>query len=185
MNILQKFFGHLHTVLKHKWVVFKLCVKIGQPIRGLLHDLSKFSWTEFSEGVKYYIGTHSPITECKKDIGYSEAWLHHKGRNKHHVEYWYDEIAPNPTPIIPYKYVAEMLCDKMAAGIVYQGKNWTKEYELNYWLKEREKAKLNPKIKELITECFTQVSQKGIDEVYTKKNFRKLYKKYCEQTLTN
>ena len=78
-----------------------------------------------------------------------------------------------------------MLCDKMAAGIVYQGKNWTKEYELNYWLKEREKAKLNPKIKELITECFTQVSQKGIDEVYTKKNFRKLYKKYCEQTLTN
>ncbi len=115
----------------------KLYIRVGELKRGLLHDLSKYSWTEFSKWVKYYNEKHSPITECKKDKGYSEAWLHHKGRNKHHFEYWVDILAPNQTPIIPYKYVAEMLCDKMAAGIVYQGKNWTKEYQLSHWEEKR------------------------------------------------
>ena len=90
-----------------------------------------------------------------------------------------DLEAPEKTPIMPYKYVAEMLCDKMAAGIVYKGKDWTKEYELQYWIKEKEKVMVNPKIADLITDCFTQVSKKGIKEVYTKQNFKKLYKKYC------
>ena len=179
MNTLQKIVKHFGLITRHKWVVLKLCIKVGEPIRGLLHDLSKYSWTEFSESVKYYNGEHSPITECKKENGYSKAWLHHKGRNKHHSEYWIDLNATDRTPIMPYKYVAEMLCDKMAAGIIYQGKNWTKEYELQYWEREKEESLINPKVKELITDCLTQVSEKGIDEVYTKKNFKKLYEKYC------
>lgn len=80
---------------------------------------------------------------------------------------------------MPYEFVAEMLCDKMAAGIIYEGKNWTKEYELQYWLNEKDKVLVNSKIKDLITDCLTQVAEKGIDEVYTKKNFKELYKKYC------
>lgn len=179
MNLLQKTIKHFCLVSKHKWEVFKLCTRVGIPMRGLLHDLSKFSWTEFSESVKYYNGNHSPITECKKDKGYSEAWLHHKGRNKHHPEYWVDYTMQDNLPIIPYKYVAEMLCDKMAAGITYQGKKWTKEYELSYWEKEKLTHPVHPKIKELITECFTEVSKNGIEKVYTKENFKKLYKKYC------
>ena len=179
MNLLQKTIKHLCLITKHKWIVFKLCVRIGEPVRGLLHDLSKYSWTEFSEGVKYFNGSHSPITECKRENGFSKAWLHHKGRNKHHSEYWIDLEAPEKTPIIPYKYVAEMLCDKMAAGIVYQGKKWTKEYELQYWLNEKNEVLINPKIKDMITECLTQVSEKGIKPVYTKQNFKKLYEKYC------
>ena len=80
---------------------------------------------------------------------------------------------------MPYKFVAEMLCDKMAAGIIYEGKNWTKEYELQYWLNEKDKVLVNCKIKDLVTDCLTQVAEKGLDEVYTKKNFKELYKKYC------
>ena len=80
---------------------------------------------------------------------------------------------------MPYKYVAEMLCDKMAAGMIYKGKEWTKEYELRYWLEEKDKIDINPKIRDLVTDCLTQVSKNGIDEVYTKENFKKLYKKYC------
>ena len=80
-------FKHLKLVFKHKWLVFKLSCKIGIPLRGLLHDLSKFSPEEFWESVKYYNGHGSPITSCKKENGYSRAWLHHKGRNKHHLEY--------------------------------------------------------------------------------------------------
>ena len=170
---------HFLVITKHRWVVFKLCCKVGEPWRGLVHDLSKYSPTEFWEGVKYFSGKHSPITDCKKAEGYSKAWLHHKGRNKHHTDYWVDLSAPDKTPIIPYKYVAEMLCDKLAAGIIYKGKDWTKEYELEYWLNERDRTLVNDQVEKLITEVFTQVSKDGIDKVLTKKNVKELYAKYC------
>ena len=171
---------HFILITHHKWVVFKLCCKIGNPWRGLVHDLSKYSPTEFWESVKYYVGDYSPITEAKKDQGYSKAWLHHKGRNKHHTEYWVDHTAPEPTPIMPYEYAAEMICDKLAAGIIYQGKKWTKEYELSYWEKEREKIEINPKLKDFVTAVMTEVAENGVDKTYTKKNIKRLYKKYCE-----
>lgn len=170
---------HFIVITKHKLVVFKLCCKVGQPWRGLVHDLSKYSPTEFCEGVKYFNGKHSPITDCKKDIGYSRAWLHHKGRNKHHADYWVDLSAPEKTPMIPYKYVAEMLCDKLAAGMVYKGKEWTKEYQLEYWLKEKDRTFINKQIEKLITDFLTQVSEEGIDKVLTRKNVKELYNKYC------
>lgn len=180
MNTLQKMFKHFSLITRHKWVVFKLCCKVGEVKRGLLHDLSKYSWTEFSEGVKYFNGGHSPITECKKAEGYSKAWLHHKGRNKHHAEYWNDDRAPDPTPVIPYKYAVEMLCDKLAAGMVYEGKNWTKEYEYGYWNKEKDKIKMNDKTKDFITDALKQVADNGIDATFKKENIRSIYKKYCE-----
>ena len=176
---LKKIIKHLKLINKHKWVVFKLACRAGIPYRGFLHDFSKFSPTEFVESVKYYVGDHSPIIEAKKDKGYSEAWLHHKGRNKHHHEYWVDELAPDKTPIIPYKYAAEMLCDKLAAGIVYQGKNWTKEYELAYWNKEKNIVKVNDKIKDFITSALEDVARDGIDKALTKKNIKEKYEKYC------
>ena len=182
---LKNIVGHFMVITRHKWVVFKLCCKVGQPWRGLVHDLSKYSPTEFWEGVKYFNGKHSPITDAKKDKGYSQAWLHHKGRNKHHTDYWVDLSAPDKTPIIPYQYVAEMLCDKLAAGMVYKGKDWTKEYELDYWLNERYKTLVNDQVEALITEFLTQVSKDGIDKVLTKKNVKALYKKYCSPERRN
>lgn len=182
---LKNIVGHFMVITRHKWVVFKLCCKVGQPWRGLVHDLSKYSPTEFWEGVKYFNGKHSPITDAKKDKGYSQAWLHHKGRNKHHTDYWVDLSAPDKTPIIPYQYVAEMLCDKLAAGMVYKGKDWTKEYELDYWLNERDKTLVNDQVEALITEFLTQVSKEGIDKVLTKKNVKALYKKYCSSERRN
>ena len=152
----HNFFGHLSTINHHKYQVMKNCFRVGLYKQGLLHDMSKYSPTEFIESSKYYTGKHSPISEAKRKNGYSKAWLHHKGRNKHHSEYWIDENAPDKTPIIPYKYAAEMVCDKLAAGMVYQGKNFTKEYELEYWLKEKEKIKINPKIEKFITEVLTR-----------------------------
>lgn len=176
---LRNIVKHFIVITKHKWVVFKLCCKVGQPWRGLIHDLSKYSPTEFWEGVKYFNGKHSPITDCKKIEGYSKAWLHHKGRNKHHTDYWVDLSAPDKTPIIPYKYVAEMLCDKLAAGIIYKRKDWTKEYELQYWLNERDRTLVNDQVEMLITDFFTQVSEVGIDKALTKNNVKELYSKYC------
>ena len=113
----MKIIKHIALVTKHKWLVFKFCCKIGLPWRGFMHDWSKFSPTEFWESVKYFDGHKSPITVCKVDKGYSEAWLHHKGRNKHHYQYWTDLSLPEQAIMMPYKYAAEMVWDELAAGI--------------------------------------------------------------------
>ena len=169
----------LRKEIKHRWVVFKLCCKVGEPWRGFVHDLSKFSPTEFWESVKYYQGNKSPIPVARREKGFSDAWLHHKGRNKHHLEYWVDPRAKEYAAVVPYKYIAEMACDKMAASIIYNGKNWTQSDEYDYWLKEKEKTILNPKVERFFDELFKQVKENGLKETYTRKNLKKLYNKYC------
>ena len=174
----SKFFRHLHLVNKHRFKVFCLCLKAGQPWRGLVHDLSKYCPEEFFEGVKYFAGRYSPIRNCKIENGYSNAWIHHIGRNKHHYEYWYDYDAVIPSPIMPYKYFVEMVCDSMAAGMTYQGKNWTDDYQLSYWLRTREKARIHPKLDKLLTKVYTDISKKGVREVINSKYLKDLYDRY-------
>ncbi len=177
--LLYNVFKHIFLVSRHKWKVFILCCKIGMPIRGMLHDLSKFSPTEFWESAKYYDGHKSPIIISKKTNGYSKAWLHHKGRNKHHSEYWIDFTASDQTPVIPYKYAAEMVCDRLSASMCYNGKKWKQNMPLDYWLKEKHKLKMNIKIQNFLTEVFTQVKDKGINKTITKGNIKAIYKKNC------
>ena len=90
---------HFKIVTIHRWYVFLNCCKAGMPIRGLCHDLSKYSKTEFNESVKYFQGNRSPIDACKEEKGYSMAWMHHKGRNPHHYEYWQDNFDKGGQPI--------------------------------------------------------------------------------------
>ena len=179
MNIVEKAIKHIVLVTKHKFLVFKFCLKLGIPLRGLMHDLSKFSYDEFFESIRYYNGKNTPIGICKKENGYSKAWLHHKGRNKHHDSYWIDLAAPQVAPVIPYKYMAEMICDKLSASIVYNGKEWTTSSEYDYWQIEKNRIIINPKCEIFLTEVFTQVKEKGINPVLNKKNIKELYKKYC------
>ena len=163
----SNFFKHLHLVNRHRFKVFCLCTKAGEPWRGLLHDLSKYSPEEFWEGVKYFEGSYSPIRNCKIENGYSKAWLHHIGRNKHHYEYWYD-----------YNDFVEMVCDTLAAGMIYEGKNWDNEYQMHYWLRVREKAKIHPKMDKLLTKVYTDIAKKGLNEVLKKEYLSDLYKRY-------
>ena len=170
---------HFNLVNRHRFKVFKLCVKAGIPLRGLVHDLSKYSPTEFIESAKFYVGTHSPITEAKKANGYSKAWLHHKGRNKHHEEYWYDFNAPIKAPVIPYKYTIEMLCDNLAAGIVYKGKDFKNDYPLWYWENIKNKDLFHLKMINFFDNVFKEISEKGIDGVLKKEILKEKYNKYC------
>lgn len=178
--MIKNFFRHLNTINDHRFKVFILCIKAGIPFRGLIHDLSKYSLDEFVEGVKYYQGNRSPIAKCKEETGYSKAWLHHTGINKHHHEYWYDYYAPDKTPIIPYKYVAEMICDNLASGMTYNKEKWTPNTQYEYWLKHKDKLMINEKISNILLETFLQVSKQGINKTINKKNLKNIYKKYCE-----
>lgn len=129
---------HFKKICIHKYYVGKYCWRMGLYWQGLTHDLSKFSPIEFWESVKYYQGDRSPIDACKEVHGYSKAWLHHKGRNKHHYEYWQDNFDQGGQPLImPYKYAVEMLCDYLGAGHAYSGKNFTYESEIEWWKKKK------------------------------------------------
>lgn len=130
----KNFCKHLRRTLRHKWLVFVWCCKAGMPIRGLLHDMSKFSPVEFWESVKYFSETESPINVSKRVNGYSKAWQHHKGRNPHHYEYWIDALDYGGKPIqMPKKYAYEMICDYLGAGQAYNPKGWNYQKELEWW----------------------------------------------------
>lgn len=129
---------HFKTITNHKILVMKGCFKIGLYKQALLHDISKYSLTEFLVGCKYYQGVRSPNNAEREVKLYSQAWMHHKGRNKHHYEYWTDYsidgrgIVPVP---MPKKYVAEMFVDRVAASKIYLKENYNQEMPLDYFLK--------------------------------------------------
>ena len=121
---MRKLAGHFCTVTRHRHRVIAHCFKAGIPMRGLLHDLSKYSPTEFIPGVRFYKGTRSPNEAERELYGYSAAWLHHKGRNRHHFEYWndYNPKTKRVEPIkMPLRFVKEMFCDRVAASKTYRG----------------------------------------------------------------
>ena len=172
---------HFGTITKHKWIVFKLCCKAGEPWRGFMHDWSKYSPTEFWESAQYYTGKFSPIHACRKINGYSEAWLHHKGRNKHHHEYWFDYAAPLKAPVIPFKYCEEMICDMIAASKTYQHKKYTDMSAYYYWNKTRDNAMINRKIQGFITETLELLGVHGEKVVINKKYLKKIYDKHVNK----
>ena len=132
-------FRHFITITKHHNRVMKYCFKCGLYFQGLFHDASKLGFTEFFNGAKYYLGTKSPHYAERQKKGYSEAWMHHKGRNKHHIEYWVD-INPKTNQYecvdMPNRYLAESVCDRLAATEIYNGKNAKPDGALNYFYHE-------------------------------------------------
>ncbi len=157
------FFKHLHTVCKHRRQVRKNCFKAGLIWQGLTHDLSKFSAKEFWRGAKYYQGDRSPQAREREIFGYSAAWLHHKGRNKHHFEYWTD-VGKDGVPVsveMPAKYFAEMVCDRIAASKVYNGKNYTDRCPLEYFLKRKDMIVMHHKTAENLQYFLTLLAEKG------------------------
>ena len=62
---MNKLFGHLKTIRIHRRYVRKMCFKMGIPIQGLLHDLSKYSIIELTQ-CKYYTGKKSPAWQSEQ-----------------------------------------------------------------------------------------------------------------------
>ena len=169
---MNKLWGHFFTITTHKLKVTFLCFRCGLYKQGLLHDLSKYSFIEFFSGVKYFQGNRSPIDKEKEIKGYSLGWLHHKGRNKHHWEYWLDN---GPTGIkalkIPINYVLEMFCDRVIASKIYQKENYQDDSALIYYKNGRDSILIHPNTDQLILHLLTYLSDNGLDKTiaYIKK----------------
>ena len=180
----KKMWKHLGVINKHRFKVFILCCKVGIPIQGLLHDISKYTPVEFFETARYFgEGKYSPIKTCKEVKGYAMAWIHHKNHNKHHYEYWYDYYSPVESPIMPFKYFLELVCDSLAAGMTYQGKEWTKEYQLSYWKKAKKYARIHPRMEKLLDRVYEDISVEGIEKVLKRKRLKKLYLEYTNNDI--
>ena len=167
----MKAWQHFKTITYHKYLVMQGCFKVGLYKQGLLHDLSKYSPSEFIVGARYYQGNRSPNNAEREANGYSSAWLHHKGRNKHHYEYWIDYslnkapygMAPAP---MPKKYIVEMFMDRIAASKVYCQGNYTDSSPLEYYRKGLEPAPLHEDTRKLLEKLLIMLSAQGEEKTF-------------------
>ena len=156
----HKMLKHWQTIRVHRKWVRHYCHIAGITWRGITHDLSKYSPTEFFESARYWTGTHSPIEEVKREKGVSRAWLHHRGRNTHHWAYWADNFSEgfviHPMPMDDF---VEMVCDFLGAGRAYLGKCFSYSNERSWWLKERDggNAAMNPINKKMLDIIFSDL----------------------------
>ena len=160
---------HLKVICHHRHLVIKHCFKAGIGFQGFFHDLSKFSPAEFFVGAKYFLGTRSPNELERELFGYSAAWLHHKGRNKHHFEYWNDvnPATKRYEPVkMPTRYLIEMFCDRVAASKTYQGENYTDEHPINYFLRGNAKLNMHKETAETLETLLRMLAEKGEDETF-------------------
>ena len=162
---------HFCTITRHKWIVMKNCFRIGLYRQGLLHDLSKYSPAEFKTGVLYYQGTRSPNAAEKEEKGYSEAWLHHKGRNKHHFEYWTDvSTAADHWQIVgvkmPVNYFAEMVMDRIAASKIYLGREYTDAAPYRYFSRSKDYLVMHPETKAMLERVLRMLMEKGVRKTF-------------------
>ncbi len=161
---MRHFFSHLHTINQHKIKVTLLCFRCGLYKQGLLHDLSKYSFVEMKTGVKYFQGNRSPIEREKEITGYSMGWFHHKGRNKHHWEYWLDNAPNGVKPVaMPMRYVIEMFCDRIAASMIYQKEQYRDDSAYIYYMNGRKHILIHPDTDALIVDLLTQLKEHGLD----------------------
>lgn len=179
----MKAWKHFKTITYHKYLVMQGCFRVGLYWQGLTHDLSKYSPAEFWVGAKYFQGDRSPNNAEREAKGYSSAWLHHKGRNKHHYEYWIDYscraveggMAPSPMPV---RYVVEMFMDRVAASKVYNGENYTDKDPLNYLKGGKNVNLLHPKTYKQLELLLTMLARCGEDETFSYIRNRILKKRY-------
>lgn len=170
MKMILNAWGHFRTITKHKLLVMKNCFRIGLYRQGLLHDMSKYSPEEFRSGVIYYQGNRSPNAAERETLGYSRAWLHHKGRNKHHYEYWIDVSANKEEGLVgnkmPVRYVAEMMMDRIAASKVYKGKNYTNASPLEYYDYTKKYIVIHPETRKLLEKLLYMLRDEGEEKTF-------------------
>ena len=172
--------NHFRTITHHRFLVMKGCFRVGLYKQGLLHDLSKYTWEEFRTGIRYYQGNRSPNAAEKEEKGYSPAWLHHKGRNRHHFEYWTDISTREENWRIvglkmPVRYFVEMIMDRIAASKTYRGKAYTDGDPYAYFSRNTDVLKMHPETTRELDKVLLMLEKKG--ERYTFRYLRYLLKK--------
>ena len=160
---------HFKTITHHKLLVAQGCFRVGLYWQGLTHDLSKYSPTEFLVGAKYYQGNKSPNGVERKEKGYSTAWIHHKGRNRHHFEYWTDlcrETGRYESVPMPRRYLVEMVMDRRAACMTYQGAAYTDASPWNYFERSHDRTLMHPRLQQELGYILQMLRDEGEEKTF-------------------
>ena len=164
--------AHFKTITRHRHLVCRYCFRLGLISQGLKHDLSKYSPAEFLVGAKYYQGSRSPNDAERKATGVSLAWLHHKGRNRHHLEYWVDYVIHPDGSVgyggnkMPLRFVAEMFCDRIAASRVYMGASYTDASPYEYYANSLETLPIHPETGKELETMLLVLKDEGEDAAF-------------------
>lgn len=162
--------AHFKTVHRHRSLVRRYCFRLGLYWQGLIHDLSKYSPVEFWAGARYFQGDHSPNDAQRQAFGYSAAWLHHKGRNRHHFEYWTDYGLHGEGIVaveMPRRYVAEMFCDRLAASRVYRGASFEPGDPYRFFQRSMQRRILiHPETARLLESMLVKLRDEGEDAAF-------------------
>ena len=164
--------AHFRVITHHRHLVMKYCFRLGLYRQGLLHDLSKYSPREFWRGAKYFQGNRSPNDAERRENGVSLAWLHHKGRNRHHFEYWIDYcLDPDGKAHIggckmPIRYVAEMFCDRLAASETYLKDKFTLDAPYNFFIRSKGRILINAETSAELEKMLEVLKDDGRDAAF-------------------
>ena len=170
MGYIQNARAHLKTINHHRKLVRQGCFRLGLYRQGLAHDLSKYTWPEMRIGIRYYLEGQSPHNGERKVRGYSTAWLHHKGRNKHHAEYWIDYTTGPDKHVagmkMPVKYLIEMFVDRISASKNYRADDYKYTYPLEYYEKRKSYMIVHDDTRRQLEFLLHMLAEKGEDETF-------------------
>ena len=180
----MKAIRHFITITHHKILVMQGCFRIGLYKQGLLHDMSKYSPTEFLVGCRYYKGYMSPNNAERADRGYSSAWLPHRHQALHSqarintvqrstvdgiaAHTGLERLVVRAYFISPFKFavlVCEMFIDRVSASKNYQKEKYTDKSALEYYEKSVDHYMIHPDTKAMLEYLLVMLSVKG--EKYT------------------
>ncbi len=160
---------HFLTITNHRHKVIANCARAGILWQGLRHDLSKYSPTEFIPGAKFFQGDRSPNEKEREIYGSSRAWMHHKGRNRHHYEYWNDynpKTKQNENVEMPTRFLIEMFCDRVAASKIYNGKNYTDAHPYEYFLRVKGKHRMHENTEAMLNKLLEMLRDEGEEKTF-------------------
>ena len=163
------FIKHFMTITRHRHKVMYHCLRCGILWQGMRHDLSKYSPTEFLPGARFYLGDRSPTEGERREYGYSKAWMHHKGRNKHHLEYWIDYAADGSGMCgmkMPLNYVLEMFCDRVAASKTYRGAAYRDSDPYDYYARSVDHYIIHPETAQTLEYLLRILRDEGEDRAF-------------------
>lgn len=161
----MKLLKYLKKQIIHKYYIFEYGIKFGISFKQmLLHDLSKFSYTEI-KGYLYNKGN---------DDLYYAAWNNHLKRNKHHSEYWIIPNKKNPKEIMvldmPEKYVREMIVDWHSAGMAYAGKD-----DVDEWLVDNHnKFNMSDNTKKILVKVLIEIEKPNLAQYFSENKKKNL-----------
>lgn len=156
------FVRYFWAVVHHKLCILMAGIRMNQALRAtvfrvsykrlLLHDMSKFSRSEFWPYAEHFYGNK------KNSAEFHQAWLHHVRHNDHHWEHFIkdypsvcDRISKEPLPDLiiremPTAAILEMVADNLAASRSYEG-YWPRTEQKDGWkwlTHAFEKCRLHP-----------------------------------------